>query len=740
MKRLGDFVVRFRVLVLVAGLVGLIAAGLFGGGVADSLSNGGFEDPGAESVQAADLLESQFGVADPAVVLIVTAPGGSVDDPVIAGAGLALASQLGAEDGVTSVSSYWTLGGPAPLRSIDGDRALVFATIAGDQGEVLTRSGELADQYRGAHNGLDVAVAGPGPLFSEVQGTIENDLVRAETIAFPITAVLLVLIFGSLVAASLPLFIGGLSIVGTFLVLQVLTGFTEVSIFALNLTTALGLGLAIDYSLFVVSRYREELSAGFEPKEAVKRTVQTAGRTVLFSAGTVAAALASMLVFNLAFLRSFGYAGIAVVAIAALGAVVVLPAILALLGHRVDRLRIRNVKPAGTGEGIWHRVATTVMRRPWPIATAAVLLLVVLGAPFLGVRLGEGDDRVLPATAHARQAGDILRSDFDSFETAPLNIVAVGSSAGEDMASIDRYAAALSLLDGVSHVEAATGTYAGGAVVSGPTPASLRFQSPAGGTYLSVVPTVEPISPEGETLVNGIRATDSPFDVLVTGGSAGLVDTKASLFGSLPYAIGIIGLVTFVLLFLMFGSIVVPAKAVVLNMLSLSATFGAMVWIFQDGHFADLLGFTATGTLQITMPILMFAIAFGLSMDYEVFLLSRIKEEHDAGRSNTDSVAVGLERTGRIVTAAAVLIAVVFIAFATSNVSFMKMFGVGMTLAVLVDAFIVRATLVPAFMRLAGDANWWAPSWMNRIYQRFGISEHSEPIRPPMIEPAPNEA
>jgi RND superfamily putative drug exporter len=446
-----------------------------------------------------------------------------------------------------------------------------------------------------------------------------------------------------------------------------------------------------------------------------------------------------MLVFNLAFLRSFGYAGIAVVAIAALGAVVVLPAILALLGHRVDRLRIRNVKPAGTGEGIWHRVATTVMRRPWPIATAAVLLLVVLGAPFLGVRLGEGDDRVLPATAHARQAGDILRSDFDSFETAPLSVVSVGST-GDDPASIDRYAAALSLLDGVSHVEASTGTYAGGVAVSGPTPASPRFQSPAGGSYLSVVPTVEPISPEGETLVNSIRAMDAPFDVLVTGGSAGLVDTKASLFGSLPYAIGIIGLVTFVLLFLMFGSIVVPAKAFVLNMLSLSATFGAMVWIFQDGHFADLLGFTATGTLQITMPILMFAIAFGLSMDYEVFLLSRIKEEHDAGRSNVDSVATGLERTGRIVTAAAVLIAVVFIAFATSNVSFMKMFGVGMTLAVLVDAFIVRATLVPAFMRLAGDANWWAPRWMRGIYRRFGISERADLSVPPIIEPRPNEA
>jgi RND superfamily putative drug exporter len=731
--------VRFRVLVVVAGIVGLVVAAVVGGGVADSLSNGGFEDPGAESVVAADLLESQFGVSDPAVVLIATAPGGSVDDPDAVAAGLALTEQLGEEEGVTAASSYWTLGGAAPLRSVDGDRALVFASISGDQGEVLTRSGELADEYRGSRGGLDIAVAGQGPLFAEVQDTIEADLTRAEVIAFPITAVLLVLIFGSVVAASLPLFIGGLSIVGTFLILQVLTGFTEVSIFALNLTTALGLGLAIDYSLFVVSRYREELNAGFEPRQAIRRTVQTAGRTVLFSAGTVAASLASMLVFDLAFLRSFGYAGIAVVGLAAVGAVVVLPAILALLGHRVDRLRIRNVKPVGDGEGMWHRIATGVMRRPWPIATGAVLLLAVLGMPFLSVQLGLGDDRVLPATANAREAGDILRAEFDSFESQPISVVA--ADAGTDPEAIAGYAATLSTLDGVSHVEAATGTYAGGIEVAEPTPANLRFASSAGGTYVSVVPTVEPISPEGEALVDTIRGLDAPFDVVVTGGSAGLVDTKASLFGSLPYALGIIGVITFVLLFLMFGSIVVPAKAVVLNILSLSATFGAMVWIFQDGHLADLLGFTATGTLQITMPILMFAIAFGLSMDYEVFLLSRIKEEHDAGRSNVDSVATGLERTGRIVTAAAVLIAVVFIAFATSNVSFMKMFGIGMTAAVLVDAFIVRATLVPAFMRLAGDANWWAPGWMRGIYRRYGIKEQValRDERPPIIDVAPQE-
>jgi len=737
MKRLGEVIVRFRLLIVIAGLLAFGAAGAVGGGVAESLSNGGFEDPAAESVAAAELLESEFGVSDPAVVLVVSAPSGSVDDPEVQAAGIQLTEELAGEPGVTAASSYWTLGGAAPLRSVDGNRALVFATIAGGDGEMLLSAGDIAEEYRGSHLGLDIAVGGVGPLFAEVQETIEADLVRAELIAFPITALLLVLIFGSVVAASLPLLIGGFAIVGTFFVLQVLTGFTEVSIFALNLTTALGLGLAIDYSLFIVSRYREELAAGGAPGDAIVRTVQTAGRTVLFSAGTVAVSLSAMLVFNLAFLRSFGYAGIAVVALAALGAVVVLPALLALLGHRVDRLRIRRVRPVAEGNGIWHRIATGVMRRPIPIATVAVLVLAVLGAPFLGVELGSSDDRVLPETAHAREAGDLLRTEFDAFEASPISVVTTDTT--YDESSIAGFAGELSSLDGVARVDAATGSYIGGIQVAEPGPANARFAT-VGSSYFLVVPSVEPISPEGETLVRDIRAIEAPFSTQVTGGSADLVDTKSSLFGSLPFALAIIGVVTFVLLFLMFGSVVVPLKAVVLNMLSLSATFGALVWIFQDGNLSGLLGFTATGSLEITMPILMFAIAFGLSMDYEVFLLSRIKEEHDAGRSNVDSVAVGLERTGRIVTAAAVLIAVVFVAFATSNVSFMKMFGIGMTLAVLVDAFVVRATLVPAFMRLAGAANWWAPGWMRRVYRRFGIREHADPSPASMIEPAPNEA
>jgi RND superfamily putative drug exporter len=468
----------------------------------------------------------------------------------------------------------------------------------------------------------------------------------------------------------------------------------------------------------VVSRFREELAAGHDTGEAVQLTVLSAGRTVLFSAGTVMVSLAAMLVFPLAFLRSFGYAGIAVVALAALGAVVVLPALLAVLGPRVEKLRVRRLR-TNTATGVWHRIAMTVMRRPIPIATAAIALLVFLGLPFLGVQFGQADDRVLPPGSEARVVGDLLRSEFSGFDSSPIDVVALELS---DQTQIDGFAAQLSTLDGVARVDALTGTYVAGAAVMPPGPASVRFASPAG-TYLQVIPAVDPGSAEAEAIVEEIREMETPVTVALTGPTASLVDSKAAIFSDLPLALAIIGVVTFVVLFLMFGSVLVPAKAVVLNLLSLSATFGSMVWIFQDGNLSNLLGFTPTGHLDLTMPILMFAIAFGLSMDYEVFLLSRIKEEYDRTGDNVGSVAAGLERTGRVVTSAAVLIAVVMIAFAVSGVTFMKMFGIGMTLAVLVDAFVVRATLVPAFMRLAGRANWWAPRFLRKIHDRFGFSE-----------------
>ena len=474
-------------------------------------------------------------------------------------------------------------------------------------------------------------------------------------IALPITLLLLLLVFGSGVAALLPLAIGALSIVGTFLVLLVINSFTEVSVFSLNLTTGMGLGLAIDYSLFIVSRYREELRAGAEPNIAIERTVATAGRTVAFSALTVAASLCALLVFPLAFLKSFAYAGIAVAALAGLYAVVVLPALLAVLGRRVDALTIRRQAINPPEEGFWHKMAVRVMRRPIPFATAAIVVLLFLGSPALRMQLGLPDDRVLPRDKPARQVSDIIRNEFPSKEAGALSVVSPGLDAAARAADLDAYATQLAALPGVSRVDAPTGSYVhDGPVLPAATNPALytRFVG-EGGTFLSVVPSIEPLSGQGEQLVKDVRAVHPPFTVQVAGMSAQLVDSKAGLFSKLPLALLIIAAITFVLMFLMFGSVVVPAKAVVLNLLSLSATFGAMVWIFQEGHLSGALGFTPTGALDSTTPILMFCVAFGMSMDYEVFLLSRIKEEHDRGRSNVESVALGLERTGRIVTAAA---------------------------------------------------------------------------------------
>jgi len=726
LTRLGRLVLRRPWAILAATLVAVALAGAFGGGAIGHLKSGGFDDPAAESVKAAAALRDTFGTGDPNLVLLVTARHGDVDDPAVARRGEDLTRRLAAEPDLAQVASYWSLDAPS-LRSEDRRQALVLGRVTGDEETLDERAKQLTAAYAVDGSDLRVQVGGQIQVFREVGEQVERDLVRAEGIAVPVTLLLLVVVFASAVAGLLPVAVALLAIVGTLLLLRLLGDLTDVSIYALNLTTALGLGLAIDYSLFIVSRYREELRAGREPAAALLVTMATAGRTVLFSAATVAVSLLALLVFPLYFLRSFGYAGIAVVVLAAVGALVVLPALLAVLGRRVDRLRLpirrrRGARPSAAG-GFWHRLATAVMRRPLPVATAVVAFLLLLGTPFLGVRFGLPDDRVLPAGAASRQVADALRAGFAADESSALSVVAtgIGDPTGRRQ-DIDRYATALSRLDDVSRVDALSGSYADGRRLQAPSPAARRFAAPDG-TWLSVVPSVASSSPEGEDLVARIRALPAPFGAQVTGPAAQLVDTKASLAAHLPAAAAIIATVTFLLLFLMTGSVVVPLKALLLNLLSLTAVYGAMVFVFQDGHLADLLGFTATGTIDTSMPVLMFCIAFGLSMDYEVFLLSRIKEEHDRTGDTVVAVAVGLERSGRIVTAAAALLAIVFAAFATSRVSFLQLFGVGTALAVVVDATLIRALLVPAFMRLAGQANWWAPAPLRRLHRRVGLRE-----------------
>ncbi len=722
LRRLARFTVRRRRWVLAGSALFAVLAVVFGGSVVSALKSGGFTDRGSQSIRAEELQNRIFHTSDPNIVLLVTARQGTVDDDAVKAQGIELTRQLSGQPGVSTAYSYWTLGSPPPLRSEDSRQALVLAIIRGADDQVHERAAAIVDRMSGTRGPVTVAVGGQGEVFREVGTQVEKDLRKAESITFPVVLLLLVLVFGSVVAAGLPLGIGALSVVGTLLILKIIASLTDVSIYALNLTTAMGIGLGIDYALFIVSRFREEMGNGRGTEDAVVRSVERAGRTVLFSALTVAVSLAALLVFPLYFLRSFAYAGIAVVALAALAAVIFLPAVLASLGPRVDKFVLWRHKPKPVGEGFWHRLATFVMRRPIPVATVVIAILLILGAPFLGVKFGQPDDRVLPASAPARQVQDDIRTSFEDRESTPLAVVApdTGPAQSSDDA---RFAIALSRVPGVARVDGATGSYVDGRLVLLADPAtSGRFVAP-NATWYSVIPSVEPVSPAGEQLVHDIRAAPAPFHVLVGGMSAELVDSKQAIFSRLPLALGIIAVVTFIVLFLMTGSVVLPLKALALNVLSLSATFGAMVFIFQDGHFSNVLNFTPTGTLDTSNPILMFCIAFGLSMDYEVFLLSRIKEEHDRTGDNVTSVAIGLERTGRIVTAAAALLAMVFIAFSTSQISFIKMFGIGLALAVIMDATLIRGLLVPAFMRLMGGANWWAPKLLRRLHDRLGFRE-----------------
>jgi RND superfamily putative drug exporter len=719
LDRLGRVLLARRRLVLVLTVVFLALSGVFGGAVASKLKSGGFDDPQAEATKALEQVDQHFG-GKPDIVLLVKTKAG-VDDAQAARDGAALTRRAAADPNLTGVGSYWTLGKPAALRSTDGRSALVMAKLHGGDEDV----DRIVKDYTGRSGSLDVSVGGVAVTFRQVGTTIQKDLAKAEAIAIPITLVLLIIVFGSLVAALLPLAIAAVAVLGSFLAITLITHVTDVSIFALNLITAMGLGLAIDYALFMVSRFREEMRHGLSPEEAVLETLRTAGRTVVVSALTVALSLAALLVFPLYFLQSFAYAGIAVVLLAMLGAVVVLPALLAVLGPNVDRWRLLRRPSPEEGSGFWHRTAELVMRRPGLVALSIGGLMLALGLPFLNVSFGLPDDRVLPPHASAHLVADTLRTDFPDRE-ADATIVLLPQTSPTDPA-LDSYAVRLSRVPHVSRVDTAQGGYSQGRQVLQAGAVSARFVNTSyGGTWVSVVPQIEARSPQGQDLAHAIRDVQAPGPRLVGGPSADLVDTEASISAKTPLAAGLIVIATLVILFLFTGSVLIPIKAVLLNLLSLSATFGAMVYVFQEGHLQSIFGhFTITNTLDTTTPILMFCIAFGLSMDYEVFLLSRIREEWLATGDNRRAVALGLERTGRLVTAAAALIAVVFTATATSGVTFIRLFGVGMALAVVMDATLVRGALVPAFMRIAGKWNWWAPPFLMRLHDRFGLSEPS---------------
>ncbi|MEV0298831.1 MMPL family transporter [Nocardia sp. NPDC050710] len=720
--------------VLAAAFLLLLLCGIFGATAAGHLKSGGFTSDDAESSRVNQLIADNFDGAAPNFVLLVES-GAGADSAASRAAGSALVDTLRARPDVRGVQSYWTAPptlAPA-LRGTDGKSALILAYLTGDETDIQETAGELADQLTGTTDGVTVRQGGIAAIYHDVNAQTTRDLAVAESVAIPLSMIVLVLVFGSVVAAVLPLAIGLFAIAVTLAILRLFTLFTDVSIYALNLTTAMGLALAIDYALFIVSRYREELGNGLDPVAAAIRAVQTAGRTVLFSALTVALSMAVLSVFNLYFLKSFAYTGVAVVAAAAAAAIIILPAALVLLGHRVNsadlRVPLRRLfgRPAPTGpvppeQSGWHRLVLVVMRHAAPVAVVIIAVLLALGAPFLSVKFGYPDDRVLPTSAPAHQVGDTLRAEFPQADPASVTTVVLDGYRG-DTATLGAYASRLSGIDGVPGVLSAAGIYVDGQRVA-PAPPGMSNST---GTYIRVATRFDPYSSAGQDQLREIRDVPAPAPALYGGAAAVNADSLGALGARLPLALALIALTTFVVLFLFTGSVVLPIKALLLNTLSLAAAFGAMVWIFQDGHLSGLLGFTAVGHLVPTMPILMFCLAFGLSMDYEVFLLSRIREEWLATHDNTRAVAIGVARTGRIFTAAALLMAIVMGAMITSKVSFMQMMGLGLTLTVLADATIIRGLLAPALMRLLGPLNWWAPKPLARLHARIGLSEEAAP-------------
>ena len=712
--RIGSLVVRrSRAVLVVSLLVFLVGAGI-GFTAFGKLKTGGFTDPNSGSAQATRQLDARFGGADSAV-LLVHANSGTVNDSAVAGVGSQAAARLAAIPGVTNVESYWQTHNPA-LRSTDGRYALVVGSQRSDK--TISASTLASLQLRTPQ--ADVSIGGDAGVGNDITTNVGKSLALAEVIAVPIVLLLLVFAFGSFVSALLPLAIGAFAIMGTFAELAILGSVTDVAIYAINLTTAMGMALGIDYALLMVNRFREELARGATTQQAVRHAVSTAGRTIVFSGSTVIAALAALLIFPLYFLRSFAYAGIGVVVIAVVAALFVLPALLMVVGPRVNAGRLPWArKPPSTAAPFWGRLAALAWRRPVIAAVPVIAVLLLIASPLLHASVGTPDDRVLRTSAESRQVGDVLRTHFAGDTSTALQLVTTGPVGKGAVAD---YAQRLSTLPEVALVQASTGDYQHGAI-AGTDPADAALAAP-GAQRLTVITSADSRSARAQQLVRTIRDTAPPAGtgVLVGGQTAELVDTKHAIGVRLPIAAGWIALTTFLVLFLFTGSVLQPVRSLLLNLLTLGATLGLMVWIFQDGHLSSVLHFTPL-PLDTSMLVLLFCISFGLSMDYEVFVLSRIKEQHEAGSGDADAVITGLTRTGRIVTTAAALMAVSFLAFGVSTVSFLQLFGLGAGFAVLIDATLVRGVLVPAAMRVLGRKAWYAPPPLRRLHRRIAVAE-----------------
>ena len=703
--------------VLLVAVIGAAIAGAFGFGVAKHMSPYGADDPATQSVQATDRFEAAAGrQIDPGIVAIVSA--GDVRTGAVERRVEQVAGELRVQPDVARVVSFYETHDPAMV-SRDRHSTYVVAYFKPRSDTQLEGAAQrIEDRFAGQR---DVRLGGEQIAGAQANTQVGHDLAHAELLAFPFIFLLSLLFFRSLVASLIPPLLGGLAILATFFALRIVSSFADLSVFALNLVTGLGLGLAIDYSLFMVSRYREEAAVSGFGLNAIRRTLETSGRTILFSSLTVAAAIASLAIFPQRFLYSMGIAGALVALIAAALALIVLPALLTVLGPRVNALAPKRLQRAADRDarpeqsGFWYRLSRFVMRRPGPIAATSAAALIALGIPFASIKFLPVSASVLPASASAHQVDVALRTQFPPGRTGPLEVVVGAPAASPQVRAL---AARLDTLPDVAAVAPAI-------------PAGPKL------SMVAVAPVAPPFSARTQQLVHAVRALRDPFYVGVTGQTAGFVDLEHSLASHLPLVLAVVVLSTLIVLFLMTGSVVLPVKAVVMNALSLSAVFGILVLIFQHGNLQGLLSYQSDGALDATQPILLFVIGFGLATDYGVFLLSRIKEARDGGASDSEAVAVGLERTGRIVTAAAVLFAVAIGAFATSKLVFIKELGVGTALAVLIDASIIRALLVPSLMELLGSWNWWAPKPLRRLHDRIGLREGVSTPRP---APTPSRA
>ena len=695
-ENLGRVLVNYRKAAVALFVIGILLAGAVGSLIFSRLDSGGYSDPNSDSYKVYEYLRDDLKVEDPAVVVVIDAGDRDVTDPAVAQQGLALEEKMAQEEGVTKTLSFWGAGSDANLKSADGKAAYVLVF---GKGEAFSADSEdlgklFQEKYDGEFDGLRLYAGGVAVVGHAITKKISDDLKIAEAISIPLTFILLAFVFGALAASAMPLIVGVSAIVGAFFILYLISLFTAVSVYSLNLTTGMGLGLGIDYALLMVNRFREELKKGKSVDESVITTMATAGKTVFYSGLTVLVTMVSLTFFPLPFLKSFGYAGVSVVALAVVGAIFGLPPILAMMGKRINKGPVRKSAMEPKEDGRWADTARFVMRRPVPIVLLSLIALGIMAAPLQNISFSQGDSRMLPASNPAAIATAIQTERFPGQTGTPIEIITFDGANKVD--ALNDYANRISQVEGIVGV----------------VPPQVIGDDVRIVAYQSMLPR----TPESQKLIHDLRDVKAPAGTLIGGVAADYTDSQDGISRTLPWAFGWIAISVLLLVFVFTGSIILPIKAVVLNVLSLAATMGVLTWVFIDGNLQWLVGsFTVTGSLDTSIVILIAVVVFGLSMDYELFLLSRIREEHLEGRSNVDSVATGLQRSARIITAAAVLLAVVFAAFVTSGVTSIKTMGFGVALAVLLDATLIRALLVPALMRLMGERNWWAPKSLQRF-------------------------